>query len=186
METTKKMIVEEGYIATNTNRIAKEANVSIGLIYKYFPEGKSEIVKKIAQRDFSSTVVENKNLDISLESFPRILTSFVKQYVQRHRENEDFITAVDIAVLAHKEPIEEFEKSIGEDIVQLSKVLSYLNHWGYFKNKDLDEISKVLVQTIDSIVHRHITLTKIFETDVELIRYLVDLILKIIEFGYNS
>ena len=36
--TAKEMFLEKGYVAVNTNEIAKQAGVSVGTLYSYFKD----------------------------------------------------------------------------------------------------------------------------------------------------
>ena len=54
-ETAIRMINERGYEATTLREIAKEANVSVGLLYRYFPSKQAVIIALYEElsRDFS-------------------------------------------------------------------------------------------------------------------------------------
>ena len=45
---TKDLIEKNGYNNVSIRNIAKESDVSIGLIYKYFPKGKIDILKHLS------------------------------------------------------------------------------------------------------------------------------------------
>jgi len=47
LRTTRTMILRDGYNAITTTKIANEADISVGIIYSYFPEGKPAIAKEI-------------------------------------------------------------------------------------------------------------------------------------------
>ena len=39
-----RLVSERGYGKTSTNHVAEEAGVSIGTVYRYFPDGKDDIL----------------------------------------------------------------------------------------------------------------------------------------------
>jgi AcrR family transcriptional regulator len=55
LEATAQVLIEDGYDAASTNRIAKRAGVSVGSLYQYFPNKKS-LVSELAHRHVRSQV----------------------------------------------------------------------------------------------------------------------------------
>ncbi|GAH28007.1 unnamed protein product [marine sediment metagenome] len=54
-----KLVLEEGFHKASTNKIAKEAKISIGTLYHHFPEGKKGIIRKY----FENSVETSFNLE---------------------------------------------------------------------------------------------------------------------------
>lgn len=53
LETALKLFAEKGYEGTSIRKIAKEANISVGLMYNYFKDdGKNEVLKTIFLEGF--------------------------------------------------------------------------------------------------------------------------------------
>ena len=50
IHSTKILVENKGYSLVSIRDIAKEADVSIGLIYKYFPKGKFDIIKQLSSQ----------------------------------------------------------------------------------------------------------------------------------------
>ena len=55
LDATAQVLIEDGYDAASTNRIAKRAGVAVGSLYQYFPNKKS-LVSELAQRHVRSQV----------------------------------------------------------------------------------------------------------------------------------
>jgi AcrR family transcriptional regulator len=49
MQATARILIQEGWDALTTNRVAREAGVSIGSLYQYFPD-KDALVRSLAER----------------------------------------------------------------------------------------------------------------------------------------
>ena len=74
IDITLDLIAEKGYDNISTNQIAAASNISIGTIYRYFPEGKSEIVVKTAGMMFSKLPLKDLAFSIDTENF-RVATA---------------------------------------------------------------------------------------------------------------
>ena len=71
--TAKEMFLEEGYVAVNTNEIAKQAGVSVGTLYSYFKD-KREIFLHIMEdcnADFRAVCEKNRTA-FNVNDDPRI------------------------------------------------------------------------------------------------------------------
>ena len=102
INTTKKMITEGNYFITTTRRIAEAAEVSIGLIYKYFPKGKPEIAFEICKREYAKFLKSVKVPLLTLKNLPEYIRELLKNFVQFHNERDQLIAALDIAFLSKK------------------------------------------------------------------------------------
>ena len=54
IDATTQLLIEDGYAAISTNRIAKRAGVSVGTVYQYFAN-KEQIIEAVAQQHFDRT-----------------------------------------------------------------------------------------------------------------------------------
>ena len=86
LETTRKMIEERGYLATTTNHIAKAANISIALLYKYFPEGKLAILQQIFQGEHEEPLDDARIANLTFEELPHYLETNVTRWIFKHIE----------------------------------------------------------------------------------------------------
>ncbi|MFP2959218.1 TetR/AcrR family transcriptional regulator [Myxococcus sp. 1LA] len=85
---TARVLVKEGYDAASTNRIAREAGVSIGSLYQYFPS-KEGLVLAVMERhrarslsDFEAGLVQ-----LASEPLPTALRALIRQVLAMKRED---------------------------------------------------------------------------------------------------
>lgn len=181
VDTTRRMIEERGYIATTTNHIAKEANISVALLYKYFPTGKPGILQEIFEKDFRILIDEQTYTQIPIKDIPNFLEKMLLANIRHHRANARLIAALDIAYLTHPDLFQEYLDINEGELGIISAALTYLKTLGYgYSPLDINSFSLAIVSTIDSIVHRHVNFFPIFATDDELVHFLSDIILKML------
>ena len=179
IDTTIKLINEKGYNSISTNEIAREANINISLLYRYF-EGKPGIIKEIISRGYAE-FFEKANLDaLTKENLPQFLKLFLSRYLEQHRKNRSLIVAMEMALLSNTELFKDFEyiRSELKLIPIISRILTQL---GYPEKENIDQISKLFLYSIDSLVHKHIVYGKIVEKDEDLVDFMVELIRKFID-----
>ena len=89
-DTFFKLILKRGYHKTSTNHVAKSAKISIGTIYKYFPKGKEDIIRKYFEESME-TFLDRQNLDsINDENIRDFLNHFVLELFKNHQENKGY------------------------------------------------------------------------------------------------
>ncbi len=197
---TERMIKEKGYAKTSTNHIAKEAGVSIALIYKYFPDGKPEIVQKIRKKSilFSSiTNISDYDLKgvIGSDPTPEMVIEkgrrFLLAFIAYNRRYAFLNNALEIAFLEKKDKEKlqsEDEKRKSEENNQetwnyddfyqpyydaVSKVLIQM---GVTDEAWQNKLSKLLVNTFNSLIRQQVNYENLVDTDEELADFLIDLL----------
>ena len=89
LEAAARVLAHEGYAAMSTNRVAAEAGVSIGSLYRYFND-KAEIVEQLRARVNQEVLAELTDAifasldDGAHEGVERVLTTLVDA-LERHR-----------------------------------------------------------------------------------------------------
>lgn len=146
------LVNEVGYEDLTTRQVAKKAGVSIGTVYYYFPEGKAAIAAGL----YESVLAEqlgNMNLDLRTQ---------ISRSLALHKDYKELYRAFDQAIYARK------------DIFQ---GLKHQRDSGMKDEINGGEISidDVLLMngTIDALIHRHLFIEPMFETDEELVDYLM-------------
>ena len=99
IEATRTLVGKKGYVATTTNHIAEAAGVSIGLVYKYFPEGKGEIAYHISLHDHSSIMEKISLAGTKKGELHKRLHKMLLIWISQHRRNEPFLRAMNIVML---------------------------------------------------------------------------------------
>ena len=179
IDTTIRLINEKGYSSISTNEIAREAKINISLLYRYF-EGKPGIIKEIMRRGYTELFDKMELNALTQEKLPQFLKLFLSKYIKQHKKNRSLIIAIEMALLTNTELFQDFEyiRSELKLIPIISRVLTQL---GYPEKENIDEISKLFLYTIDSIVHKHIIHGNIVAKDEDLVDFMAELILKFID-----
>jgi len=151
LEAAARVLVEEGFDRTTTNRVAEVAGVSIGSLYQYFPN-KEALLSTLAERHMSAMLgqladMANELLDAPLEDAVR---AYVRAMLAVH--------AVDPAL--HRVLTENVPRVAGLDRWREMQsqaeaiVRQYLErHRERLRPSDLDLAAFVLVTSVESVTH---------------------------------
>lgn len=105
------MLIEtKGYENVTIRDITEAAGVSIGLIYKYFPEGKSDILKEISYRYMDKLLRIKQPETIDFNDFPGYMRDVIKNMQQFYKDNSPLIKALTMATLNDSEIVDEIKK----------------------------------------------------------------------------
>ena len=176
--TTKMMILRDGYNAITTSRIAEEADISVGIIYNYFPEGKPAIAKEIFKEGVIELIDDKVISDLTEETVLPFITQILTKFVSQHRENESILIAMAITLLTHEEMFKDFPFLTQPEFDKVTQLIQIMKERGVYKDPVSAKTGILLLKIIDLLVHHHIIYEKIFESDAELIEFLTEFILK--------
>jgi AcrR family transcriptional regulator len=182
LDVSKNMILEGNYFTTTTRRIAKAANISIGLVYKYFPKGKPEIAFEICKREYSEFLKKNKFPQLTAKNIPQIIREVLKNFVQFHTERAQLIAALDIAFLSKKSNMLDFDEADILEMNPIPKILTQRYKSDSNKLMKIKKMNTILLNTIESIIHRHVNYSRIFDSDEELVDFLVYIVGQIVQY----
>lgn len=87
-----RLFVKEGYVNVTIDKIAKEANVSKGLMYNYF-SGKEDLLAFTIKRVFSDLFVFNENILQEKDPVKKIKLAIQNSF-KLIRENPDFTKTI--------------------------------------------------------------------------------------------
>ena len=105
------MLIEtKGYENVTIRDIAEAGGVSIGLIYKYFPGGKFDILKEISYRYTDELLMTNKSENIDFNDFPGYIRNVIKNMQQYNKDNSSLAKALIMAALLDGEIVDEVKK----------------------------------------------------------------------------
>ncbi|UCE10886.1 MAG: TetR/AcrR family transcriptional regulator [Candidatus Thorarchaeota archaeon] len=160
------MVETHGYLETTNKLIARRANVSVGLVYKYFPRGKVDILRQLildSQEIYLTTEErQSPSLQVSLIDRPpssKSLRLFIRQMldfiINAHVSNAPFIRALEIAMLA--EP-SAFDDIIGwaQQVLNLKPILTELEKYDVVKESPSEKDLIIKTNIIDLVIHRYI------------------------------
>ncbi|MFX0037210.1 MAG: TetR/AcrR family transcriptional regulator [Candidatus Hermodarchaeota archaeon] len=186
-DTFFKLIVEKGYHRTSTNKIAKAAQISIGTIYHYFPNGKLDILMKYFERakDVTLNIEDFKIFDDS--NIPEIFKEFISRDIENQRKNLGFRIALRHAILSEEKVRQAFQNKVLEitkDVVKQLRGTTMV-----FKKIPENRLIKrfaFIYNLIESLVHHHIFIMDLFDNDDDLVKYISNLIAFTIKYFQNS
>jgi AcrR family transcriptional regulator len=172
------LIQERGYSNVSTNHIADAAQLSIGTIYRYFPQGKASIIKQyfdtVQESIFDvEDIIQASALDIH-DFFKR----FASQFVRIHRQNLVYDRAYEQAMLENREVFEEHT----EKAIALMEAVALRLHQSnpMFSQMPVEGVKKgllVIFNVFEALTRHHLIMMPLFPTDEEFIEFLTRLLL---------
>lgn len=173
LSSTKRLIEDDWYENVNIRDIAKEAGVSVGLIYKYFPGGKPEIVREIGLQFVTELTAAGRPGSVNFDDFPAFLEGFFTANLAYYRSNRRFLSALMIATITDRKIFEGFENT-GEE-----KLKAITGFFGRFRGVDFSGKGEPWLfvakwsDVTKSIMLHHAVYPSPFDSDEELVRLLV-------------
>lgn len=178
------MLIEtKGYENVTIRDITEAAGVSIGLIYKYFPEGKSDILKEISYRYMDKLLRIKQPETIDFNDFPGYMKDVIKNMQQFYKDNSPLIKALTMATLSDSEIVDEIKKMDVKDYKTASEFFCRFNGVD-IGNKDPLEVLVCWGFTVKSIILCDIIYPLPLMDEEALTDLMVDLSLKI--WGYQE
>jgi AcrR family transcriptional regulator len=143
-DATCTLIQTRGYEKVTIRDIAEAAGVSIGLIYKYFPGGKFDILKEIGHQYADELLLLKQPENIDFNDFPGYMRNVIKNIQQLNKDNSSLEKALIMAALIDGEIVDEVKnmdfkdyKTAAEFFCRFNGVeignkdpLEVLIHWG--------------------------------------------------------
>jgi len=145
------LVNDIGYEKLTTRLVAKHAEVSIGTVYYYFPDGKASIAAGLYEKNLSAQL-ENMHLDLRTQ---------ISRSLALHKEHKELYRAFDQAIYARK------------DIF-----LGLLNRRDSGMKEEISggdislDVVLLMNGTVDALIHRHLFIEPMFDSDEELVDYL--------------
>ncbi|AKB56883.1 TetR/AcrR family transcriptional regulator [Methanosarcina barkeri] len=178
------MLIEtKGYENVTIRDIAEAASVSIGLIYKYFPGGKFDILKEIGYRYTDELLRIKQPETIDFNDFPGYMRDVIKNMQQFYKDNSPLIKALIMATLSDSEIMDEIKKMDVKDYKTASEFFCRFNGVD-IGNKDPLEVLVCWGFTVKSIILCDIIYPLPLMDEEALTDLMVDLSLKI--WGYQE
>lgn len=182
-ETFVELFNEGSYEDIKMRDIAERSNVSLGTIYRYYEKGKLSLLQKF----FSKT--SDLVLDpLELQAPPKKdISSFVKNYISNHlkthREFYSLHKALYQAALSNKLDLEEAKEFL---LPVLDDGSEKLKSAPVFENIDIptelfEKTTTRIFNLVESMVHRHLYIIPIFDSDEELVVFLTEITLDLIK-----
>jgi len=178
LETFEELVNRNGYDKLSTRHIAKAAGISVGTIYHYFPGGKHSIAMGFLERLTQGVFDPEMFVAARDEESRRALYErFIRGHIANHRENLEIHRALDQAILA-----DEGVRRRNSEVIMtnLRDAAGELIGRGLFSGAPGPEVVGTFLRNfklIEAVVHRHLLVEPIFETDEELVGFLSKILL---------
>ncbi len=128
IEATRELIVSAGYDKVTIRDIAEKADVSVGLIYKYFPEGKFDIlIKGFGAQNIDGLMMIGRQEDIDYDDFPGYIRDIIVHWQEIMEANKPLIKALTIAALTEGEMAGDIKKVDIKDYLAIADIFSRFN-----------------------------------------------------------
>jgi AcrR family transcriptional regulator len=171
------LILKQGYHKTSTNHVAKSAKVSIGTIYKYFPKGKEDIIRKYFEVSMETIVNRDDLFNVDNNNIGVFLNQFILELYNYHKEKKGYNLAFRSAIQSdkallnsHKEKLFNFFKEISQDLRKKNE------NFKRIPEEQLIEVFIFIYNLINAIVYHHLSVMELFDTDDKLVEYLTDIV----------
>ncbi len=175
-DTFFKLVLKQGYHKTSTNHVAKSAKISIGTIYKYFPKGKDDIIRKYFEESMETFLDTQDLSNMNDENIRDFLKHFVLDLFRNHKENKGYNLAFRSAIQsdkilhdAHKEKIFIFFKDKVHKLRKINENLKQLSE------KRLVDVFIFMYNLVNAILFHHLSVMELFDTDDKFVEYLSNL-----------
>ncbi|MBB3139887.1 TetR/AcrR family transcriptional regulator [Halomonas organivorans] len=151
VEATARILVEEGFDKTSTNRIAEVAGVSIGSLYQYFP-GKEALVVAVADRHRQEImqVIRGELEEVRAQPVKQAIRTLVATAVRAHRVDPRLhrVIAEQIPQVGELEDLEVFSRE------NYTLFRAYLeSRRDELRVDDLELASFICVTSIEALTH---------------------------------
>ena len=170
---TTELIEEKGYARFSVDDIPERAGLSIGTVYRYFPNGKSDILKMIIKRNNMILLEMIEPEDHTGEKFYDFWKRVIASYLKGHREGSFSFTAMRYTLdddSQFKEILRPIVSEFFENLVSYSTNFSEVSRLP--KNEIYQRIA-IVFGIIGMLVKSHVE-RPLFKSDDSLIEYLLD------------
>jgi AcrR family transcriptional regulator len=150
------LIMRDGYDTVTLRHIARRANVSVGIIYHYFPGGKHTVAAAIYKDSFQQTIIP-----YTLADDPEAIEKVCLAHLDNHRKYIALYRVFDQALLASLDAWKELKSDRSIMYRQYAMQNRYPS----------DRINAWLAacSVVDAIIHKHLTMEQVCESDAELV-----------------
>jgi AcrR family transcriptional regulator len=163
-----QLVMADGYESVTIRQIARRVNVSVGLIYHYFPGGKPTIAAAIYKDDFHKTIIP-----YTVTGEPETIEKVCRMHLDKHREHIALYKMFDQVLLTEQDAWKGL-KSDRNDMFR-----RYARESGI--PADRIEAWLLACSTVDTLIHRHLTMERLTDSETEFIHLIRVVYTSIIE-----
>lgn len=167
------LILKKGYHKTSTNHVAKAAKISIGTIYKYFPKGKEDIIRKYFEESMESMLNREDLFNIDNNNIGDFLNNFILELYKNHEEKKGYNLAFRSAIQSDKALLDAHKEKVFILFKDTAQKLRKENEsFKQIPEERLIEVFIFIYNLINAILYHHISVMKLFDTGDKLVEYL--------------
>ncbi len=181
------LILKKGYHNTSTNHIAESAKISIGTIYKYFPKGKEDIIRKYFEESMENMLESDDLISLNDDNIRNNLNHFITELIKYHKENRGYHLAFRSAIQSDKKLLASHREKtflIFKDRAQ--KLRKANKNFEKIPEKGLVEAFVFAYNLVNAILYHHLSIMKFFDSEDKLIEYLLNLVVFSLQYLLKS
>ena len=172
-----ELVLEKGYSKTTTNHIAERAQISIGTVYRYFPNGKSDILLSYFEN--------SKDIVFNIEDFEKIrepnfvnaFEKFIRNNLENQKKNSGYHIAFRQAIMSDKELLVKYKNKIAKLNTEIVKELRASNpFFRTYKEQRLIKGFGFIFNLIQANIFHHLYIMKMFDDEEYFIKFLSNLV----------
>ena len=145
------LICEKGYYNTNTAEIAKEANVSTGLVYRYFKDKHDILIEGI--KTYASNIfypaIDIDTTEFNFKNAKELFRDMINKFIENHKLSQT--AHEEIMAMVHSDNIiAEFFHEY--EITTTNNIVNFLKNNG-FDESNLTEKVHIALGLVDNLCH---------------------------------
>ena len=171
------LILKKGYHKTSTNHVAKSAKISIGTIYKYFPKGKEDIIRKYFEESMETMLDREDLFNIDNNNIGDFLNNFILELYKNHEEKKGYNLAFRSAIQSDKALLDAHKEKVFILFKDTAQKLRKENEsFKQIPEERLIEVFIFIYNLINAILFHHISVMKLFDTGDKLVEFLSNIV----------
>ena len=171
---TMDFLKERGYMETSVNKIAEASGINISQVYRYFPNGKPDILVALGN-DISQEGTPDPDLPENRDPHT-LLSNLIRFYIEVHRRNKAVLSSLQAVFLSHPEAFSEDAEAISTGDSEFSAIETVVERYGLRDEPRKRILARQIFHLIDTMIHRQILEAKVTSNDEDLVRLLTDVI----------
>ena len=146
-----RVLIKEGWDAASTNRVAKEAGVSVGSLYQYFPSKEALVLAVMEKHAREMTArLQQRMLQLATAPLEEATVELVHLFIENHQHNPKLHKVLiqqvpKVGALGKLEELNRFYERLLASYMEL--------HREELEVKDMSVAAYVVVQAVEALCH---------------------------------